>query len=211
MRKATPLASEEGRERRKGAHSISPNQRTTRQRERRYNLRLDSCMATPSFTIDYLQSILKTNKLYLKKAAQARTNLTADKGYDRFKTGKGISEGGILMNFKMEKVGDITVVRLEEGKLLYDNLEPLHQGLYDLIDKGSIHIVLNLSKISYIDSFSVGFLMDIYRRLANQKGRVALAGVQPRVKTILALTRVDEVISLYKTEQEATESFAGKD
>ena len=115
------------------------------------------------------------------------------------------------MDFKMEKVRDITIVRLEEGKLLYENLEPLHQGLYDLIDKGIIHLVLNLSKVIYIDSFSVGFLMDIYRRLANQKGRIALVGVQPRVKSILALTRVDEVIPLYKTEQEATESFARKD
>ena len=115
------------------------------------------------------------------------------------------------MNYKMEKMGDITVVRLEEGKLLYDNLEPLHQGLYDLIDKGIVHLVLDLSKVSYIDSFSVGFLMDVYRRLANQKGRIALAGVQPRVKSILSLTRADEVIPLYETEKEATDSLAKKD
>ena len=115
------------------------------------------------------------------------------------------------MDFKTEKVGDITIVRLEDGKLLYDNLEPLNKGLYDLINKGNVHLVLNLSKISYIDSFSVGFLMDVYRRLANQKGRIVLAGVQPRVKNILALTRVDEVIPIYKTAEEATESFAGKD
>ena len=113
------------------------------------------------------------------------------------------------MEYKTEKVGGVTIVRLEDGKLLYDNLEPLHQGLYDLINKGNVHLVLNLSKISYIDSFSVGFLMDVYRRLANQKGRIALTGVQPRVKNILALTRVDEVIPIYKTEEEATESFAG--
>ncbi len=112
------------------------------------------------------------------------------------------------MDFNMEKVGDITVVRLEEGKLLYDNLDPLHKGLYDLIDRGVVHLVLNLSSVSYIDSFTVGFLMDIYRRLANQKGRIALVGVQPRVKNILALTRVDEVIPIYETEEEATASFA---
>ncbi|TKJ29082.1 anti-sigma F factor antagonist [bacterium (candidate division B38) B3_B38] len=115
------------------------------------------------------------------------------------------------MDIKTEKVGDITVVRLEKGKLLYDNLEPLHQGLYDLIDKGIVRLVLNLSTISYIDSFTVGFLMDIYRRLANQKGRLALAGVQPRVKNILALTRVDEVIPIYETVEEATASFARED
>jgi len=115
------------------------------------------------------------------------------------------------MEFNMEKVGEITIVRLEEGKLLYENLEPLHQGLYDLIDKGVVHLMLNLSKVGYIDSFSVGFLMDIYRRLANLKGRIALVGVQPRVKSILALTRVDEVIPIYKTEEEATESFTRKD
>jgi len=115
------------------------------------------------------------------------------------------------MDIKTEKVGGITVVRLEKGKLLYDNLEPLHQGLYDLIDKGIVRLVLNLSTISYIDSFTVGFLMDIYRRLANQKGRLALAGVQPRVKNILALTRVDEVIPIYETEEEATASFAKED
>jgi len=115
------------------------------------------------------------------------------------------------MDIKTEKVGGITVVRLEKGKLLYDNLEPLHQGLYDLIDKGIVRLVLNLSTISYIDSFTVGFLMDIYRRLADQKGRLALAGVQPRVKNILALTRVDEVIPIYETEEEATASFAKED
>ena len=115
------------------------------------------------------------------------------------------------MDFNMEKVGDITIIRLKIRKLLYDNLDPLHHGLYDLIDKGIVHLVLNLSSVSYIDSFTVGFLMDIYRRLADQKGRMALAGVQPRVKNILALTRVDEVIPIYETEEEATASFARED
>lgn len=41
-------------------------------------------------------------------------------------------------------------------------------------------MVVNLTDVSYLDGASLGCLMDIYRRLSEQKGTVKLVGLQER-------------------------------
>jgi hypothetical protein len=48
-------------------------------------------------------------------------------------------------------------------------------------------VLLDLSKVTYVDSATIGCLMDLYRQ-TTAAGGVKLAGVQKRVETMLTMT-----------------------
>lgn len=101
------------------------------------------------------------------------------------------------MNYEIEERDSITFLKLLDKRLIYEDLEPIQQEFVNLVEKGARKIVLDLEKVDYLDSFAVGFIMDMYRRVTNAGGRFKLSGLQPRVKKVLAITRVDNVIDIY--------------
>jgi len=111
------------------------------------------------------------------------------------------------MDFEVATEGEIKIFRVRIKKLTYDNLEPVNQQLINLIDAGNYKLVLNLSEVDYIDSYCAGFFMDIYRKLFSYNGALKLVGLNPRVKSVLTLVRIDKVIDIFETEKEAIKSF----
>ena len=67
--------------------------------------------------------------------------------------------------------------------------------------------MLDLSAVSYIDSATIGCLVEIHRLLADQGGAVKLAALQRRVHTMLSMTGVDKFLEVYAGEDEALASI----
>ena len=67
------------------------------------------------------------------------------------------------MNLKTETNDDITIVRVQEERLVYAMLSSFFSDVSSIIEGGSKKLVIDLSDVSYIDSASVGCLMDIFR------------------------------------------------
>lgn len=68
-------------------------------------------------------------------------------------------------------------------------------------------LILDVSRLSYLDSAAVGFLVNAYIARERNGKRLALAGVQGMTEHILAATRVAKVFQIYPTVREAEESF----
>lgn len=112
------------------------------------------------------------------------------------------------MKYDIESHGEITVLKILEKRLIYEALDPIQQKFTDLVDEGHRIIVLDFEQVDYLDSFAVGFIMDMYRRVTSAKGRLKLSGLKPRVKKILQITRVDNVITLYDNAEEAVAALS---
>jgi anti-anti-sigma factor len=68
-------------------------------------------------------------------------------------------------------------------------------------------LILDVSRLSYIDSAAIGFLVNAYIARERNGKRLALAGVQGFAERILNATRVSKVITVYPTVREAEASF----
>ena len=99
------------------------------------------------------------------------------------------------------------IVRVGESRLAYPLLPTLTNTVSTLFGTGAPKIVINLSDVSYIDSATIGCLMDLYRQAAKAGGTVKLAGVQRRVETMLTMTGAQNFIELHADEASAVESF----
>jgi anti-sigma B factor antagonist len=112
------------------------------------------------------------------------------------------------MDLVVATEGEIKIIRVRKEKLTYDTLESINQQLLNIIEEGNYNLILNLSAVTYIDSYCAGFLMDIYRKLFNKAGHLKLVGLNPRVRNVLTLVRIDKVVDVFDNEEDAVNSFA---
>jgi anti-sigma B factor antagonist len=68
-------------------------------------------------------------------------------------------------------------------------------------------IVLNLGKVSYIDSGGLGTLVALRTTAQNAGGTIKLAQLTKRVGDLLQVTKLLTVFDVYDSEAEAVESF----
>lgn len=72
-------------------------------------------------------------------------------------------------------------------------------------------VLLDLHETDYIDSSAIGWLLNSHRGFANGGGRLVLHSVQPKVRRILAVLRVDAVIPLAEDEASAQSLLVAKE
>lgn len=107
------------------------------------------------------------------------------------------------MQLTVEERGDVRVVRIGEAKLTYPILSVFFSRIQGLVDGGARRLLIDLSAVSYIDSASIGCVMDIHRLLAEKGGVLKLVAPQPRVETLLSMTGVHKIVDVYRDEGEA--------
>jgi anti-sigma B factor antagonist len=64
-------------------------------------------------------------------------------------------------------------------------------------------IVLDFGRVKYIDSSGVATLLEYYKNASCYSGRLALAGLNDRVRSIFDLVRLGEVIAIFNSVTEA--------
>lgn len=80
----------------------------------------------------------------------------------------------------------------------------LRSELLQLSDRKPARVVINLEGITYVDSSGVGTLVEFKRRSERGGGgRVVLVGLQPRVRSVFEITKLDQFFTIVGTVDEA--------
>ena len=111
------------------------------------------------------------------------------------------------MNLTTETSNDVAVVRIGETRLMYPLLSEFSTAVTQLIASGTRKVVVDLSSVGYVDSATIGCLMDLYRQANAAGGALKLAGVQKRVETMLTMTGAQNFIEVHPDEPSAVNSF----
>jgi anti-anti-sigma factor len=113
------------------------------------------------------------------------------------------------MNFSISHEHNVAVVSVAEGRLTYPLLADFSSAVSGLIGGGDRRIVIDLSPVGYVDSATIGCLMDLYRQAAAAGGVLKLAGLQKRVETMLTMTGAQNFLEVHPTRASALASFGG--
>jgi anti-anti-sigma factor len=111
------------------------------------------------------------------------------------------------MQLAFEEIGAVTVVRVQETKLTYPVLASFFSRVRQRVDDGARSVLIDLAPVSYLDSASIGCLMDIHRLLQEKGGALRLSGLQPRVETMISMTGVHKIVPLHRDEEAALAGF----
>jgi anti-sigma B factor antagonist len=113
------------------------------------------------------------------------------------------------MNLTTSRAGSVMVVHVFEARLTYPILGEFAAAVTALLNSGEIRILIDLSPVTYLDSATIGCLMDLYRQAVAMGGSVKLAGVQKRVETMLTMTGAQNFLEVHADEASALASFGG--
>jgi anti-sigma B factor antagonist len=113
------------------------------------------------------------------------------------------------MNLTTERVDGIVVVRVGEARLMYPLLSEFSSTVTSLIAAGERKILIDLTTVNYVDSATIGCLMDLYRQTSAAGGRIKLSGVNKRVETMLTMTGAHNFLDIHGDQASAVKSFGG--
>jgi len=111
------------------------------------------------------------------------------------------------MNLSTDRSQGLPIVRVKEQRLIYPLLSEFANAVAALIDAGEKRIVIDLAPVTYVDSATIGCLMDLYRQASAAGGALKLSGVQKRVETMLSMTGAQNFLEIHPDEASAIRSF----
>lgn len=85
----------------------------------------------------------------------------------------------------------------------------LKDALNEVIDNGSKKIIVNLAQVNFLDSTTLGTLISALKRVKTTGGEICVTCLQPSVKEIFQLTRLDKVFQIFTNDDEAMKNLGG--
>jgi anti-anti-sigma factor len=68
-------------------------------------------------------------------------------------------------------------------------------------------LIFDLSKVPYVDSAAIGSLVNAYVSRSKNGRRTVLVGLADRVHSVLTMTKVDQLFSVYGSSHDAEEAL----
>ncbi len=100
------------------------------------------------------------------------------------------------------------MVCIPEKDITVDNSPELTTLCEKIIKGGVLNIIVNFSKVSYIDSSGLATLVAMLKKLKGHKGQLKISNVSGKVKGLFEITKLDKLFTLYGSEEEAVKSFS---
>ncbi|BDZ44828.1 STAS domain-containing protein [Naasia aerilata] len=107
------------------------------------------------------------------------------------------------METKVTRLPDgATVVRLL-GRLNMVSANSLRDTVDDLVEQGSVRIVVDLSEVVFLDSSGLGALIGGVKATRRHGGDLRIAGPTEQVQLVLQLTNMERILAPHPTIESA--------
>jgi len=111
------------------------------------------------------------------------------------------------MKIKEKIEGEIAILEIS-GKLMGGpETQQLHDHIKGLIADNMNKVIINLSKVKWMNSSGLGVLMASYTTIKNKGGGLKLANVTDKVNSLLIITQLMTIFKTYDTVDRAIASF----
>ena len=111
------------------------------------------------------------------------------------------------MELRIENHHDIDVIAIT-GRLDLVSSSALKDTIRQRLSERRAHFVLDMEKVTFINSSGLGALISSLRDVRLSGGRIVLCHMEPYVEEIFTLTGLTKVFDCYATAAESLESFA---
>jgi len=112
-----------------------------------------------------------------------------------------------LRRFNWRQSDDVTIVDVAGRIQLGEGTSALRETLRQLVEKDQLKILLNLGRVSYIDSSGVGELVGAFTTVRNAGGELKLLNLTQKVHDVLFVTKLYTVFDIRDDEFTAVKSF----
>lgn len=104
-------------------------------------------------------------------------------------------------------IGSVTIIDVSGNVTLTDGADQVRDKVRSLMQQGQKHVLVNLAKVSYMDSAGLGELVQAYSTVSKQGGKLKLVSPTKRLKDLLVITKLSTVFESFDDEDAAVASF----
>lgn len=111
------------------------------------------------------------------------------------------------MKMTTRQHNDVTIL-YPEGKItLGDGDQELGEAVRTALEQGARKVLINFSKVSYLDSSGVGELVGCYTSVKGRGGELRICGMNSRIFSLITMTSLHSVFDVKDTEEESLSGF----
>jgi anti-sigma B factor antagonist len=107
------------------------------------------------------------------------------------------------MNLDKEKRGDVHILTPRKNLQGGEETRDLQQAVIEIVAEGTPHVVVDLGRISYLNSVGLGALVGAHTSCSNRQGWLRIARVGTRIKNLFLVTKLTLVFDSYDSVDEA--------
>jgi anti-sigma B factor antagonist len=104
-------------------------------------------------------------------------------------------------------VDGVSILDVSGSVTLSDGAEQLRDKVRSLLQDGKKQVLVNLDKVSYMDSAGLGELVQAYSNVTKQGGKLKLVNPTKRLTDLLVITKLATVFDSFDDEAGAVASF----
>ena len=110
------------------------------------------------------------------------------------------------MTYKVTSHGKAFIVRIEADRLDIQNSPALKVELKRLLEGRPITLIVDFTRIQFVDSSGLGALLAAVRVASRSGGHIRVAGLSTNVQATFELARLHRIFDIFPTEHEALAS-----
>jgi len=114
-----------------------------------------------------------------------------------------------MMNFERSKEAWGQVLKLS-GEIDLHGSPTLRNELLAIVKEKTPLLLVDFFEVQYIDSSGLATLIEYVKEAGAHGGKIALFGLQKKVRTIFDLVRLNELFAIAETKEEALASVQTK-
>jgi anti-sigma B factor antagonist len=104
---------------------------------------------------------------------------------------------------RLRRQGDAVIASLV-GEIDLHNSPQVRAALLETLNREKPkRLILNLAGVPYMDSSAIAVLVESLQKLRKTGGKIYLTNLQPRVKGLLEIARLDAIFIIAASEEEA--------
>jgi anti-sigma B factor antagonist len=115
------------------------------------------------------------------------------------------TEGEMQMEIATRIVGKCKALDCRGEITLGPATAAIRNAIREAVQDGTPRVILNLAKVSYIDSAGIGELISGYIHVKNQGGDLSLLNLTKKINTLLVIAKLTTVFEIYEDEKSALE------
>jgi anti-sigma B factor antagonist len=111
------------------------------------------------------------------------------------------------MLVRTENKNSLTVCHVD-GEIDINTAPEIKKAFDKLISKKEPKIVVNFSRVTYVDSSGLATLVEILKNMKAYGGRMKLTNLSPKIKSLFEITKLERLFEIMVDEKDAISTFA---
>jgi anti-anti-sigma factor len=136
--------------------------------------------------------------------------LGCDECFDELRISERLAEDLRSSNLSWKRAEQgVAVLHFRNTAELTHSARELEELRREVLEQSDSRVIIDLSRVTRIDSAGLGQLMSCYSHLVRNRGVLKIVNATPEVRKVMDMTGISTLIPMFADEKEAVRSFEG--